>query len=106
MGHGIAQVCAGVGCQVTLYDVDDVAAARGLDRIRANLDKGVELGKLTASERDTTLPSLKRTPRKDSLPSPAARAAKYCPSDWSSASIASARRRNSRTSPSTSRCCH
>lgn len=63
MGHGIAQVCAGVGCGVALYDVDDAAVARGLERIRANLDKGVELGKVAAEERDATLARLRPTTR-------------------------------------------
>ncbi len=55
MGHGIAQVCAGVGCDVALQDIDDDAVERGLARIRANLDKGVELGKVGADERDSVL---------------------------------------------------
>lgn len=61
MGHGIAQVCAGVGCDVALYDIDDAAVARGLERIRGNLDKGVELGKVAAAERDGTLARLRTT---------------------------------------------
>jgi 3-hydroxybutyryl-CoA dehydrogenase len=55
MGHGIAHVCAMAGCQVLLYDVDEDAVGRGVERIRRNLDKGVELGKVTAEERDGTL---------------------------------------------------
>ena len=55
MGHGIAQVCAAAGCSVWLHDVDEVAVSAGVERIRANLDKGVERGKLTADERDATL---------------------------------------------------
>jgi 3-hydroxybutyryl-CoA dehydrogenase len=55
MGHGIAQVCAGVGCAVALYDIDDGAVRRGLARIRANLDKGIELGKATPADRDAVL---------------------------------------------------
>jgi len=55
MGHGIAQVCAAVGCDVALQDIDDEAVQRGLARIRANLDKGVELGKVAQDERDTVL---------------------------------------------------
>lgn len=61
MGHGIAQVCASVGCAVTLHDVDEAAVARGFDRIRANLDKGVELGKVPAGERDATLGRIRTT---------------------------------------------
>ncbi|HKJ02659.1 MAG TPA: 3-hydroxyacyl-CoA dehydrogenase family protein [Longimicrobiales bacterium] len=55
MGHGIAQVCAGAGCRVALYDIDEAAVARGLERIRGNLDKGVALGKVAAGERDAVL---------------------------------------------------
>ena len=55
MGHGIAQVCAGVGCEVALYDIDDTAVQKGLSRIRGNLDKGVELGKVTPEHRDAVL---------------------------------------------------
>ncbi len=58
MGHGIAQVCAAAGCQVRLYDVDEAAVQAGLDRIRGNLDKGIDRGKVTASERDETLARL------------------------------------------------
>ena len=58
MGHGTAQVCAGVGCEVTLSDIDAAAAERGLGRIRANLDKGVDLGKVDATEREAILERL------------------------------------------------
>lgn len=61
MGHGIAQVCAAAGCDVALYDIDDDAVGRGLDRIRANLDKGVELGKVDAADRDATLARITTT---------------------------------------------
>lgn len=54
MGHGIAQVCAQAGCTVVLYDVDDAAVRRGMDRIEGNLAKGVELGKVSPEERDAT----------------------------------------------------
>ncbi|MEX0979481.1 MAG: 3-hydroxyacyl-CoA dehydrogenase family protein [Gemmatimonadota bacterium] len=55
MGHGIAQVAASVGCRVTLFDVDSAAATRGVERIAANLDKGVSLGKVEPEARDATL---------------------------------------------------
>ena len=47
MGHGIAQVSAMAGHRVALHDPDHAAAQRGLARIRANLDKGVSLGKVS-----------------------------------------------------------
>ena len=61
MGHGIAQVCAAAGCAVRLYDVNEGAVRAGLDRIRGNLDKGIERGKVTEAERDETLSRLETT---------------------------------------------
>jgi 3-hydroxybutyryl-CoA dehydrogenase len=61
MGHGIAQVCAAAGCRVRLYDINDAAVASGLGRIRANLDKGIERGKVTHEERDAVLARLTAT---------------------------------------------
>ena len=58
MGSGIAQVCAAAGCTTFLFDVDGDALERGFDRIRANLDKGVELGKLSRQEHHDTLNQL------------------------------------------------
>ena len=55
MGHGIAQVAAAAGIDVSLYDVSATIVAAGLASIRANLDKGIEKGKLTAETRDATL---------------------------------------------------
>ena len=55
MGHGIAHVCAAAGIQTVLYDIDLATVEAGVDRIRANLDKGVSLEKLTTEERDATL---------------------------------------------------
>jgi 3-hydroxybutyryl-CoA dehydrogenase len=55
MGHGIAQVSAACGNEVVLYDIDLGIVDRGLARIRANLDKGVSLGKVTREEGDAIL---------------------------------------------------
>jgi 3-hydroxybutyryl-CoA dehydrogenase len=61
MGHGIAQVCAAAECQVRLFDVDDDAVARGMERIRGNLEKGIARGKVTEEERDAVLDRLSTT---------------------------------------------
>ncbi|MDH3270665.1 MAG: 3-hydroxyacyl-CoA dehydrogenase family protein [Gemmatimonadota bacterium] len=61
MGHGIAQVSAAAGCAVRLYDIDEGAVAAGLARVRANLDKGIERGKVTADERDAIMANLSTT---------------------------------------------
>jgi 3-hydroxybutyryl-CoA dehydrogenase len=58
MGHGIAQVAAQAGCTVRLADAVPGAAARGLARVRKNLDGAVERGKTTPAERDAALARL------------------------------------------------
>lgn len=55
MGHGIAQVAAMSGFEVRLLDPDERARRRALERIAANLDRGVELEKVSAAERGATL---------------------------------------------------
>ena len=58
MGHGIAQVAAGAGLDVTLNDVSEAQLEKGLAAVRANLDKGIEKGKLTAEQKEQTLSHL------------------------------------------------
>lgn len=55
MGHGIAQVTAMAGADVVLLDRTDELVRAGIDRIRANLDVGVERGKVAPSTRDAAL---------------------------------------------------
>jgi len=55
MGHGIAQVCAMAGMEVRLFDLEDAALQRGLDKVHSNLDKGVARGKVTEEQRDQAL---------------------------------------------------
>lgn len=55
MGHGIAQVAAAAGYDVVMRDVDDAAGQRGLQSIVRNLSKGVQIGKVTETERAQTL---------------------------------------------------
>jgi 3-hydroxybutyryl-CoA dehydrogenase len=63
MGHGIAQVAAGAGYRVILRDVDRETLARGIQSIERNLAKGIQLGKLTESDRDQILQHLRGTTR-------------------------------------------
>jgi 3-hydroxybutyryl-CoA dehydrogenase len=58
MGHGIAQVAASAGCQVTLTDADPAGLERGLASVRHNLDQGVARGKVTPADRDAALARL------------------------------------------------
>jgi len=55
MGHGIAQAAAQAGYDTTLCDINDELVAAGMDRIRANLAKGVELGKVEQADADAAL---------------------------------------------------
>ena len=61
MGHGIAQVAAGAGYKVLLRDVDRESLARGIQAIERNLAKGIQLGKLTENDRDSTLQHIRGT---------------------------------------------
>jgi 3-hydroxybutyryl-CoA dehydrogenase len=55
MGSGIAQMAALAGWQVTLRDLDDAATRRGLDGIRASLERFAAKGRIEAGEVDATL---------------------------------------------------
>ena len=61
MGHGIAQVAAMAGYSVKMYDVDPAFLDRAVERIRANLEKGVELGKVSPSTRDNATAAISTT---------------------------------------------
>ena len=58
MGHGIAQVAAQAGIAVRIQDALPGGAKGAIDRIAKNLAKGVELGKLAATDRDAALARL------------------------------------------------
>ena len=55
MGHGIGQVHAAIGRQVTLYEPDLARAQAGRDCIAGNLDRAVAKGRLDARTRDEIL---------------------------------------------------
>jgi 3-hydroxybutyryl-CoA dehydrogenase len=61
MGHGIAQVAAAAGYRVLLRDVDRESLARGIQAIERNLVKGIQLGKLTEADQDSTLQHIRGT---------------------------------------------
>jgi 3-hydroxybutyryl-CoA dehydrogenase len=58
MGAGIAQVLALAGIETTVVDIAPAARERALATIRANLDKGVEKGKVESAARDAALARL------------------------------------------------
>jgi 3-hydroxybutyryl-CoA dehydrogenase len=55
MGHGIAQVSAAAGKQVTLADRTEDLATKGRQRIDGNLARQVEKGRLEQADADATL---------------------------------------------------
>jgi 3-hydroxybutyryl-CoA dehydrogenase len=61
MGHGIAQIAGASAFRVLLSDVDQDALARGIRAIEKNLDKGIQLGKLTEEDRECTLQQIHGT---------------------------------------------
>jgi 3-hydroxybutyryl-CoA dehydrogenase len=61
MGHGIAQVHAAIGKQVTLYEPELARAIAGRDRIAGNLERAVSKGRLEPAERDVTLARIDAT---------------------------------------------
>jgi 3-hydroxybutyryl-CoA dehydrogenase len=61
MGRGIAHVSALAGHETRLFDIDAGVLANALSSIRANLEKGVELQKVEAGDRDAALARLHTT---------------------------------------------
>lgn len=59
MGHGIAQVAAMAGYDVTLVDRTAELVDAALERIRANLDDGVQRGKVTEDIQSAALDRLR-----------------------------------------------
>lgn len=55
MGHGIGQVAAGAGIRVVIHDVSRSILDKALESIRGSLGKGVDKGKISQDEMDTTL---------------------------------------------------
>jgi 3-hydroxybutyryl-CoA dehydrogenase len=61
MGNGIAHTAAASGFDVTLVDVTDELLKRAVSTITANLQRGVDKGKMTAGERDAIVGRIKAT---------------------------------------------
>lgn len=61
MGHGIAQVCAMAGYETHLLDTDPARVQKGLEHIRANLEKGIARGKVSEELATASLARLHKT---------------------------------------------
>jgi 3-hydroxybutyryl-CoA dehydrogenase len=58
MGHGIAQVIAAAGHSVRVFEPDRSRAEAGIERIRGNLQRSVDKGRIEPDERDAALDRL------------------------------------------------
>jgi 3-hydroxybutyryl-CoA dehydrogenase len=67
MGGGIAQVCAVHGYDVTVLDVDEGRTQRGLDAIRARMERDVARGRLTQEQFDRAIRRIHPTTRYEDL---------------------------------------
>jgi len=67
MGGGIAQVCAVHGYDVTVLDVDEERTHRGLDAIRARMERDVARGRLTQEQFDRAIRRIHPTTRYEDL---------------------------------------
>jgi 3-hydroxybutyryl-CoA dehydrogenase len=61
MGNGIAHTAAASGFDVTLVDVSESILQRAVSTINANLQRGVDKGKMTAEERDAIVGRIRPT---------------------------------------------
>lgn len=61
MGHGIAQVSAMAGNEVTIRDIEQEFLNNGVDAIASNLQGGVDRGKVTSDEKAATLDRIETT---------------------------------------------
>src|SRR6266571_4502141 len=59
MGSGIAQVSAAAGFATVVREISDDLGAKSRQSIEKTLAKGIEKGKVTATERDKTLANLR-----------------------------------------------
>lgn len=63
MGNGIAHTAAATGFDVLLVDVSEEFLQRAISTITANLQRGVDKGKMTAEERDAVVGRIRTTTR-------------------------------------------
>ena len=71
MGRGIAHAAAIAGCRTILEDILPNALRKAESEIRANLDKAVELGKVSASEADAAFSRIEYASSVDEAARPA-----------------------------------
>lgn len=65
MGHGIAQLAAQAGLEVTIYDVEDKFLKAGMEKIRWSLSKLVEKKTISQAEAESTISRIRTSLRLD-----------------------------------------
>jgi 3-hydroxybutyryl-CoA dehydrogenase len=63
MGSGIAQVAAQAGDEVLLHDVEERFIERGMRTIEKNLDRGVEKGRISETQRGDAIAHIDARPK-------------------------------------------
>jgi enoyl-CoA hydratase/3-hydroxyacyl-CoA dehydrogenase len=61
MGHGIAQLLAMAGCEVTMIDISDEILQKGMEKIKWSLDKFVEKKRIRREDADAALARITST---------------------------------------------
>jgi enoyl-CoA hydratase/3-hydroxyacyl-CoA dehydrogenase len=61
MGHGIAQLLAMTGCEVTMIDISDEFLQKGMEKIKWSLDKFVEKKRIRREDADAALARISTT---------------------------------------------
>jgi len=61
MGSGIVQLCAQAGFDVIVSEVNETLLKKGLSLVNFSLDKGIERGKLSLTEKETILNHIQGT---------------------------------------------
>jgi enoyl-CoA hydratase/3-hydroxyacyl-CoA dehydrogenase len=61
MGHGIAELLAMIGCEVTMIDISDEFLKKGMEKIKWSLDKFVEKKRIRREDADAALARISTT---------------------------------------------
>ena len=67
MGNGIAHVAAQAGFDVVMQDIEQRFVDKGLATIDKNLQRGVDKGRISANDKQSTLARIQTTPSLDGL---------------------------------------
>lgn len=67
MGHGITQISAAAGYDVTVVDATDALLASGMDKISKSLDRGVKKGTMTEAQKAAIIGRIKPNTKMEAL---------------------------------------